>query len=948
MDIVSKISQIDSEIDGLIDQEGDESNQKTAFNEFKRLNKKEIVSFKKNRQIRLKSEYNNELKGEVDLVPNKKTKVTKVDKFESNNDINKYKRNTVKTTKEKEIIENRELKTYNEDFMLLKKLKELFEDQIDICNARNNGNGGYFDEKTGLYHDFDHNKYNDTLYSRDFEFECFVTIPKFLEEFKEGLQVLIENILKVKNVRSVVNLVKDPSSELAVMAVQGTILVKEKRSRKERIQNLTDNYGRIGDKQANFNNQNDSSDSGIPKQNSKNVNSPNRPKFFEQKKLLPIYYVKDKLLKIIDENQVSIIIGETGSGKSTQLVQYLYEKGFCDQLSLSGEKRIIGCTQPRRVAAKSLAQRVSQELNCILGKEVGYSVRFEDKTTPKSTLIKFMTDGILLRELIVDNYLDKYACIIIDEVHERSLYTDVLLGLFKILIKKRKDLKLIITSATMDYQKFVNYFGNPTLFRISGTNFPIEIFYSKNVNFDYVEVAVKQVLTIHLKNQKLNDYYNDGDILVFMTGQEDVEVTCDLLKEKLSLLDNPPPLDIFPVYSALPSEMQKKIFNSKNKHIRKVVISTNIAETSLTIQGIKYVIDSGLIKVKSYNPKINMDTLQVVPVSITNAKQRSGRAGRTENGIVYRLFTESAFDDDKLFYQPIPEIQRVNLNNVVLLLKSLKIDNVIDFPFLDPPSKDLLGFSLYELWYMGALDEFGNLKELGRLMTNFPMEPCLSKCIILSSKKEFSCSDEILTIVSMLSLHSVIYESKKYSEKTKEKFLVPGSDHLTLLNIYNQWESHLKKSNNNLSKSKYWCQKNFLQLKYLLKAKDIKKQALLIMQKLNLPLLKSKSDTDIKRCLCASFFHQLAKLEKFNINRSPEFKNLRHTYIKMHLHPTSVLNDSDLISSYVIYHELIFTSKEYISCVTLIDPIWLLEFGHCFYFLSNEYKKKIKKKLENF
>ncbi|CAF4807274.1 unnamed protein product, partial [Rotaria magnacalcarata] len=302
---------------------------------------------------------------------------------------------------------------------------------------------------------------------------------------------------------------------------------------------------------------------------------------------------------------------------SSLFAQYLHESGYT-------KRGMIGCTQPRRVAAMSVAKRVSEEMQCKLGDDVGYAIRFEDCTSEK-TIIKYMTDGILLRESLTDPDLDHYSAVIMDEAHERSLNTDVLFGLLREVVSRRQDLKLIVTSATMDSEKFSDFFGNVPIFIIPGRTFPVESFFSKACVEDYVDAAVKQCIQIHLGAA-------DGDILVFMPGQEDIEVTCELIKERLNDLEGAKPLSILPIYSQLPSDLQAKIFQKADDGIRKCVVATNIAETSLTVDGIMYVVDSGYCKLKVYNPRIGMDALQIYPVSQANANQRMGRAGRTGPG----------------------------------------------------------------------------------------------------------------------------------------------------------------------------------------------------------------------------------------------------------------------------------------------------------------------------
>src|SRR5277367_6778374 len=367
-----------------------------------------------------------------------------------------------------------------------------------------------------------------------------------------------------------------------------------------------------------------------------------------------------------------------------------------------------------------------------------------------------MTDGVLLRESLVQPDLDKYSCIIMDEAHERALNTDVLMGLIKKVLARRRDLKLIVTSATMNSDRFSRFYGGAPEFVIPGRTFPVDIQYSRSPCEDYVDSAVKQVLAIHVSQAA-------GDILVFMTGQEDIEVTCELIEERLKLLNDPPKLSILPIYSQMPADLQAKIFDKAAPGVRKVIVATNIAETSLTVDGIMYVVDAGFSKLKVYNPRMGMDTLQITPISQANAKQRAGRAGRTGPGKAYHLYTESAFKNE-FYVQTIPEIQRTNLANTVLLLKSLGVRDLLDFDFMDPPPQDTITTSLFDLWALGALSHTGDLTPTGRSMTAFPMDPSLSILLITSVQSAYACSTEILTIVSLLSVPSVFYRPKDRAE----------------------------------------------------------------------------------------------------------------------------------------------------------------------------------------
>lgn len=623
---------------------------------------------------------------------------------------------------------------------------------------------------------------------------------------------------------------------------------------------------------------------------------------------LPVYSVKEELMNVIREHQVCIIVGETGSGKTTQLTQYLEEEGYA-------RYGIIGCTQPRRVAAVSVAQRVAEEFRggTDLGQEVGYTIRFED-TTSEKTVIKYMTDGILLRESLSDPELDRYSVVIMDEAHERSLNTDVLFGVLRGVVTKRQDLKVIITSATLNAEKFADFFGAAPIFKIPGRTFPVDTFFSKNPIEDYVDGAVWQAVQIHIQAPL------PGDILIFMTGQEDIETTCEALAEKIGRLERPRPLLILPIYSQLPADLQAKIFEPAPEGYRKVVVATNIAETSLTIDGIRYVIDSGYCKLKTYNPRLGMDALLLCPASQSSANQRAGRAGRTGPGKCYRLFTSSAFVTE-LLETNVPEIQRTNLSHVVLLLKTLGVNDLLDFPFLDPPPAENILKSMLGLWHLGALDLHGALTNLGGRMSAFPLDPALSS--LLFKGEEFGCLVEAITIVAMLSVPNVFmrpHGREDESDSAREKFFVPESDHLTLLHVYQRWRAAGSRPD--------WCAKHYISSKSMRKAREVREQLLDIVRTERMTETSSDNWDSIRRAVAAAFFYQAARRKG-----NGEYINIRSGVVCV-LHPTSALYGTGLSPDYVVYHELIMTRKEYMSCVTAADPHWLAEAGPALYILK--------------
>ncbi|EYE95781.1 putative RNA helicase-like splicing factor (HRH1) [Aspergillus ruber CBS 135680] len=637
----------------------------------------------------------------------------------------------------------------------------------------------------------------------------------------------------------------------------------------------------------------------------------------QQRESLPVFKFRKQLLDAVRENQLLIVVGDTGSGKTTQLTQYLAEGGY-------GNSGIIGCTQPRRVAAMSVAKRVAEEVGCRLGAEVGYTIRFEDCTSPE-TKIKYMTDGMLQREVLLDPDLKKYSVIMLDEAHERTIATDVLFGLLKKTIKRRPDLRLIVTSATLDADKFSEYFNQCPIFSIPGRTYPVEIMYSKEPESDYLDAALITVMQIHLTEPS-------GDILVFLTGQEEIDTACEILYERMKALGpTVPELVILPVYSALPGEMQSRIFEPAPDGGRKVVIATNIAETSITIDQIYYVIDPGFVKQNAYDPKLGMDSLVVTPVSQAQAKQRAGRAGRTGPGKCFRLYTEAAYQSEML-PTTIPEIQRQNLSHTILMLKAMGINDLLHFDFMDPPPTNTMLTALEELYALSALDDEGLLTRLGRKMADFPMEPALAKVLIASV--EMGCSEEMLSIVAMLSVQSVFYrpkEKQQQADQKKSKFHDPHGDHLTLLNVYNGWKN--SKFNN------AWCFENFIQARQIRRAQDVRQQLMGIMDRYRHRIISCGRNTiKVRQAMCTGFFRNAAR-------KDPQegYKTLVEG-TPVYMHPSSALFGKP--SEHVIYHTLVLTTKEYMHCTTSIEPKWLVEAAPTFFKVAPTDRLSKRKKAE--
>uniref|UniRef100_A0A8C6TAP8 RNA helicase n=1 Tax=Neogobius melanostomus TaxID=47308 RepID=A0A8C6TAP8_9GOBI len=635
----------------------------------------------------------------------------------------------------------------------------------------------------------------------------------------------------------------------------------------------------------------------------------------EVRRSLPIFPFREDLLRAITQHQILVIEGETGSGKTTQIPQYLME-------DVSLKLLLIRSGLPRRVAAMSVAARVAEETGVKLGNEVGYSIRFEDCTSER-TVLKYMTDGMLLREFLTEPDLASYSVVIIDEAHERTLHTDILFGLIKDIARFRSDLKVLVASATLDTERFSCFFDDAPVFRIPGRRFPVDIFYTKAPEADYLEACVVSVLQIHVTQAP-------GDCLVFLTGQEEIEACCEMLQERCRRLGSKiAELVVLPIYANLPSDMQAKIFSPTPPGARKVVVATNIAETSLTIDGIIYVIDPGFCKQKSYNARTGMESLIVTPCSRASANQRAGRAGRVAAGKCFRLYTAWAFKHE-MEETTIPEIQRTNLGNVVLLLKSLGINDLIHFDFMDPPPHETLVLALEQLYALGALNHLGELTKMGRRMAELPVDPMLSKMILAS--EQYKCSEEVLTIAAMLSVNNSIFYRPKdkvvHADNARMNFTVPGGDHLVLLNVYNQWvESGF---------STQWCYENFIQFRSMRRARDVRDQLEGLMERIEVEVVSSLEDSvPIRKAITAGYFYHTARLSKGG------YKTVKHQQT-VYVHPNSSLFEEQ--PRWLIYHELVFTTKEFMRQVIEIDSGWLLEVAP-HYYKSKELEDSSSKKM---
>ncbi|PRP85251.1 putative ATP-dependent RNA helicase DHX35 isoform 1 [Planoprotostelium fungivorum] len=651
-------------------------------------------------------------------------------------------------------------------------------------------------------------------------------------------------------------------------------------------------------------------------------NSLSRLSISQQRLALPVYKARRQFLYLVEKYQVVVVVGETGSGKTTQLPQYLVEAGW----SCGGGKQ-VGCTQPRRVAATSVATRVAEEMSCNLGTKVGYSIRF-DEMASEETVIKYLTDGMLLRECMVDPLLTRYSVIMIDEAHERSLHTDVILGLLKKILSKRSDLRVVVSSATINAQDIKDFFEtNRTrdekkdscrIMSIEGRTYPVDVHYLVEPVSDYNEAAVQTVLDIHRTQP-------EGDVLVFLTGQEEID------RVVLSLQDRGDSrLRVLPMYSGLSADKLPLVFEAPPARTRKVIVATNIAETSITIDGIVYVVDCGFAKIRAYNARLGIETLVVQAISQATAKQRAGRAGRNRAGKCYRLFTEEDFH--RLTPLPVPEMQRTNLTPVVLCLKSMGIDNILHFDFMTPPPVGNLIRSLEILYSLGALDNDAKLTTpVGTTMAEFPVDPYMAKIVssvynpplltlpqLLSSGEEYKCSEEVLTIAAMLSVQTVwsfTYEQRHNADGARRKFAVYEGDHLTLLNVYN---SFLAKN-----KNRDWCKSNFMNYRALIRAMDVRNQLKKYLKRWRVPVVSTTNSSNITKCILSGYFANVARLQP-----DGSYRTLRSNQ-SLYIHPISVLNNSN--PEWVLYHEVVQTNKVYMREVTTIDSAWLSVIAPQFY-----------------
>jgi HrpA-like RNA helicase len=644
---------------------------------------------------------------------------------------------------------------------------------------------------------------------------------------------------------------------------------------------------------------------------------------------LPITARKDEIVAAIRANQVVVIAGETGSGKTTQLPKMCLDAGL-------GIRAKIGCTQPRRVAALSISRRIAEELSVTWGREVGCKIRFDDRSSA-DTYIKLMTDGILLAEAQGDPQLSDYDAIIIDEAHERSLNIDFLLGHLKGLLARRSDLKLIITSATIDTQMFSRHFSDAPIIEVSGRMYPVEVVYQsqdtasdEQGDLNYVDAAVQAAERIVYES-------SFGDVLIFMPGERDIRETSDLLESRLGR-----DAEIIPLFGRLSSGDQQRVFSPSAQ--RKIVIATNIAETSLTIPGIRYVIDAGLARISRYNPRTRTKRLPIEPVSQSSANQRKGRAGRVQDGICIRLYSEEDFNARPAFTQP--EIQRANLAEVILRMKAFRLGDIETFPFVQPPTPAAIANGYALLQELGALDAQRNLTPLGGDLARLPIDPTLGR-MLLQSQQEHA-SRELLIIAAGLSIQDPRerpLDQKEAAAAAHKRFADPQSDFLALLNIWNAFHDEWEKLRGQ-SQRRRFCRQHFLSYLRMREWQDLYAQLHDALDDLGtLRINESNAAYDaIHRSILSGLIGHVARREDRNLYKAAGNRDVT-------IFPGSALYERGerLVKGrdakpqknpppkpksnqppWIVAGEIVETSQLFARTVAGIDPQWIYQLApHC-------------------
>lgn len=645
---------------------------------------------------------------------------------------------------------------------------------------------------------------------------------------------------------------------------------------------------------------------------------------------LPIDQYRKFILYGLEQHQVLLVVGEAGTGKTTRIPQFLISAGIYNDLykvddrsaktAPAQRRRQICISQPRRVAAIQLAQRVASDLRCNVGSLVGYAVRFKDATDGNNTLVKFITDGLLVRELFLDPLLSRYSVVIIDEAHERNINTDLIFGLLKCILLKRKDLRVIICSATLQVDSFIKFFNldreKGVVVQISGSTHPVDFYYLEKPVANYLDTSIKTAIEIH-ETARLSS----GKILIFLTGQDEVEYVCDNLiqySQTLSSRLDLKKLVVLPLHASLNPDEISKVFEQYSRSTRVCIVSTNVAETSLSIDGVAFVIDCGYAKLKVFDHRSAINSLIRVPISKSAAKQRAGRAGRTREGKVYRLYTQEHFDQLEL--NPIPEIQRSCLAESVMLLKSLGVNNLLKLPLISPMPHNNLSSALELLHALNAIDECGNLTSQGRQMSKLSIDPKLSKLLVSVETRQ--CTSELCKIVSMLQVKDVFVKSNKYcsdiwSNSSLKSICSSEGDLISYLNIFNSFISN--------QKSQKWAERRNLNYQALSKACEIANKLESQLQRIGIDILSSGRVKTVQKSIVSGLFSNAAYLHP-----SGDYKTIRGEKV-VHIHPTSVLSEMLELPKFVVFVEVLSTTKVFMRHITPVEQNWLLEAAPHFY-----------------
>ncbi|EDN69927.1 ATP-dependent helicase HrpA [Beggiatoa sp. PS] len=643
----------------------------------------------------------------------------------------------------------------------------------------------------------------------------------------------------------------------------------------------------------------------LKKRQSRILNLP-KPQFPEE---LPVSLRREDIAKAIADNQVIIVAGETGSGKTTQLPKICLSLG-------RGVAGMIGCTQPRRIAARTIAMRVASELDSPMGHAVGYKVRFSDRIS-QETYIKFMTDGILLAETQSNRFLEAYDTLIIDEAHERNLNVDFLLGYLKKLLPKRPDLKLIITSATIDTQRFSEHFDNAPVIEVSGRTYPVEVRYRPLVG-DKDEEDRNMIQGILDAVDEITSSDRQADLLVFLASERDIRETAEALR-KHRLINT----EILPLYARLSAAEQNRVF--KPGHQRRIILTTNVAETSLTVPRIKAIIDPGLARISRYSIRHKVQRLPIERISRSSADQRKGRCGRIAPGICIRLYSGEDYDQQPQFTDP--EILRTSLASVILQMLSLHLGDISDFPFVDPPTPKMINDGFTLLMELGAVDDERKLTELGWQLSKWPIDPRIGRMILAA---KVTCLQEVLIIASALTIQDPRerpMDAQQAADTAQQKFVDEQSDFLSYLKLWNFYHENAKHLSQN--KLRKLCREHFLSYLRMREWHDIHQQLYTLIRQAGWPINQVEAGYDeIHRALLTGLLGNIAfKTEgdkKTNVTKKSGFspsEYLGARNIKLFLFPGSGLFKKQ--PKWVMAAELVETTRLYARCSAKLNPDWI-------------------------